>query len=54
MINKVLFKTRLIRAALCLYFKHKEEILVSAIVAHADYFAKRLRQETEVLTPWRN
>jgi len=32
------------RAALYLYFKNKEEILVSAIVAHSDYFAELLKE----------
>jgi AcrR family transcriptional regulator len=40
--EKIAERAELSRAALYLYFKNKEEILVSAIVAHADYFAKVL------------
>jgi TetR/AcrR family transcriptional regulator len=41
--EKIAERAELSRAALYLYFKNKEEILVSAIVAHADYFAKVLQ-----------
>lgn len=40
--EKIAERAELSRAALYLYFKSKEEILVSAIVAHADYFAEML------------
>ena len=40
--EKIAERAELSRAALYLYFKNKEEILVSAIVAHADYFARLL------------
>jgi TetR/AcrR family transcriptional regulator len=42
--EKIAERAELSRAALYLYFKSKEEILVSAIVAHADYFAKVLQE----------
>jgi TetR/AcrR family transcriptional regulator len=42
--EKIAERAELSRAALYLYFKNKEEILVSAIVAHADYFAKLLQE----------
>jgi TetR/AcrR family transcriptional regulator len=42
--EKIAERAELSRAALYLYFKNKEEILVSAIVAHADYFAQLLQQ----------
>jgi AcrR family transcriptional regulator len=42
--EKIAERAELSRAALYLYFKNKEEILVSAIVAHADYFASVLRE----------
>ncbi len=41
--EKIAYRAELSRAALYLYFKNKEEILVSAIVAHADYFAQVLQ-----------
>jgi AcrR family transcriptional regulator len=37
--EKIAERSEVSRAALYLYFKSKEEIVVSAIVAHADYFA---------------
>ena len=40
--EKIAERSELSRAALYLYFKSKEEILVSAIVAHSDYFAEVL------------
>jgi len=40
--EKIAERSELSRAALYLYFKNKEEILVSAIVAHSDYFAQVL------------
>ena len=42
--EKIAERAELSRAALYLYFKSKEEILVSAIVAHADYFARVLNE----------
>jgi AcrR family transcriptional regulator len=42
--EKIAERAELSRAALYLYFKNKEEILVSAIVAHADYFARVLNE----------
>ena len=42
--DKIAQRSELSRAALYLYFKNKEEILVSAIVAHADYFAEVLKE----------
>jgi TetR/AcrR family transcriptional regulator len=42
--EKIAERAELSRAALYLYFKNKEEILVSAIVAHADYFARVLKE----------
>ena len=42
--DKIAERAELSRAALYLYFKNKEEILVSAIVAHADYFARVLNE----------
>jgi TetR/AcrR family transcriptional regulator len=42
--EKIAERSELSRAALYLYFKNKEEILVSAIVAHADYFAEVLNE----------
>ena len=41
--EKIAERSELSRAALYLYFKSKEEILISAIVAHADYL--RVLQE---------
>lgn len=37
--ERIAEKAELSRAALYLYFKNKEEILVSAIIVHSDYFA---------------
>jgi AcrR family transcriptional regulator len=37
--EKIAERAELSRAALYLYFKNKEEILISAIVSHTDYFA---------------
>jgi AcrR family transcriptional regulator len=42
--DKIAERSELSRAALYLYFKNKEEILVSAIVAHSDYFAELLTE----------
>ena len=42
--EKIAERAELSRAALYLYFKSKEEILVSAIVAHSDYFAEMLNE----------
>lgn len=42
--EKIAERSELSRAALYLYFKNKEEILVSAIVAHSDYFARVLKE----------
>ena len=42
--EKIADLSELSRAALYLYFKNKEEILVSAIVSHAAYFAGLLRE----------
>jgi AcrR family transcriptional regulator len=42
--EKIAERAELSRAALYLYFKNKEEILVSAIVAHSDYFAELLKE----------
>lgn len=42
--EKIAERSELSRAALYLYFKSKEEILVSAIVSHADYFAALLQK----------
>ncbi len=42
--EKIAERAELSRAALYLYFKNKEEILVSAIVAHSDYFARVLTE----------
>lgn len=42
--EKIAELSELSRAALYLYFKSKEEILVSAITAHAEYFASVLQE----------
>jgi len=42
--EKIAERSELSRAALYLYFRNKEEILVSGIMAHADYFASLLRE----------
>jgi AcrR family transcriptional regulator len=42
--EKIAERSELSRAALYLYFKSKEEILVTAIVSHADYFARVLNE----------
>jgi AcrR family transcriptional regulator len=42
--EKIAERSELSRAALYLYFKSKEEILISAIVSHADYFASILQE----------
>ena len=42
--EKIAERSELSRAALYLYFKNKEEILISAIMAHADYFASLLQE----------
>ncbi len=42
--EKIAERSKLSRAALYLYFRNKEEILISAIVAHADYLAGSLKE----------
>ncbi len=42
--EKIAEKSELSRAALYLYFKNKEEIMVSAIASHADYFESILQE----------
>jgi len=42
--EKIAERSELSRAALYLYFKSKDEILISAIVSHADYFASVLQE----------
>jgi TetR/AcrR family transcriptional regulator len=42
--EKIADRAELSRAALYLYFKNKEEILISAIVSHTDYFAGLLEK----------
>jgi TetR/AcrR family transcriptional regulator len=42
--EKIAERSELSRAALYLYFKNKDEILVSAIVVHAGYFASVLQE----------
>lgn len=42
--EKIAERSELSRAALYLYFKNKEEIMVSAIASHADYFEGILRE----------
>ena len=42
--EKIAERSELSRAALYLYFRSKEEILVSGIMAHADYFASLLQE----------
>src|SRR5512141_1863028 len=42
--DKIAERSELSRAALYLYFKNKEEILVSAVVAHSEYFAEILQE----------
>ncbi|MGD0232571.1 MAG: TetR/AcrR family transcriptional regulator [Syntrophorhabdales bacterium] len=42
--EKIAERSELSRAVLYLYFKNKEEILISAIVSHADYFAGLLQK----------
>jgi TetR/AcrR family transcriptional regulator len=42
--EKIAERSELSRAALYLYFKNKEEILISAIMAHVDYFAFLLEE----------
>jgi AcrR family transcriptional regulator len=42
--EKIAERSELSRAALYLYFKSKDEIIISAIVPHADYFASVLRE----------
>jgi AcrR family transcriptional regulator len=42
--EKIAERSELSRAALYLYFKNKDEILISAIVTHADYFAAALQK----------
>lgn len=45
--DRIAERSELSRAALYLYFKNKEEILISAVVAHSDYFAELLREAYE-------
>ena len=42
--EKIAEKSELSRAALYLYFKNKDEIVISAILTHADYFARVLQE----------
>ena len=42
--EKIAEKSELSRAALYLYFKNKDEIVISAILTHADYFARVLKE----------
>jgi AcrR family transcriptional regulator len=42
--DKIAERSELSRAALYLYFKNKDEILISAIVSHADYFVGLLQK----------
>jgi TetR/AcrR family transcriptional regulator len=42
--EKIAERSELSRAALYLYFKSKDEILISAIISHADYFAQILQE----------
>ena len=42
--EKIAERSELSRAALYLYFKSKEEILISGIMSHADYFAGLLQE----------
>ncbi|MGC8493509.1 MAG: TetR/AcrR family transcriptional regulator [Syntrophobacteraceae bacterium] len=42
--EKIAERSELSRAALYLYFKNKDEILISAIQSHADYFAGLLQE----------
>lgn len=42
--EKIAEKSELSRAALYLYFKNKDEIVISAILIHADYFASVLQK----------
>jgi AcrR family transcriptional regulator len=42
--ERIAERSELSRAALYLYFKNKDEILISAIVSHADYFAVLLQE----------
>ncbi len=45
--EKIAERSEVSRAALYLYFKNKEEIVLSAIVSHADYFADLLQEVYE-------
>jgi AcrR family transcriptional regulator len=42
--EKIAERSELSRAALYLYFKSNDEIIISAIVPHSDYFASVLRE----------
>ena len=42
--EKIAERSELSRAVLYLYFKNKDEIVISAIVSHADYFAGLLQE----------
>jgi AcrR family transcriptional regulator len=42
--EKIAERSELSRAALYLYFKNKDEILISGILSHADYFAGLLQE----------
>ena len=41
--EKIAERSELSRAALYLYFKNKDEIIISAIVSHADFFVRLLQ-----------
>ncbi|MBN2402938.1 MAG: TetR/AcrR family transcriptional regulator [Spirochaetes bacterium] len=41
--EKIAERAELSRAALYIYFKSKDEILINAIITHAEYFAEQLR-----------
>jgi AcrR family transcriptional regulator len=45
--DKIAERSEVSRAALYLYFKNKEEIVLSAIISYADYFARILREMYE-------
>ena len=42
--EKIAERSELSRAALYLYFKNKDEIVISAVLTHADYFARVLQE----------
>ena len=45
--DKIAERSEVSRAALYLYFKNKEEIVLSAIISYADYFARLLQEMYE-------